>query len=62
MNRNCKKDLVDEIEQNNGLLSIQALSEYRRNGIVVSTKKADTGFIFDRELLLNDGTTVVAWI
>lgn len=62
MNRNCKEDLINEIEQNKGLLSIKALGEYRKNGIVVETRRAATGFVFDRELLLNDGTSIVAWI
>jgi len=62
MNRDSKEKLIQELENNNALLSIKALGEYKRNGVVVRIQKANTGFMFDRELVLWDGTIVVAWI
>lgn len=62
MKRNSINDLLKELESTHTLLGIKALSEYRRNGVVVAIEKADTGFIFDRTLLLSDGRKVIAWI
>ena len=62
MGRNTKEDLLKELEDNRTLLSIKALSEYRNNGVVVAIKKANSSFYFDKELILNDGTSVIAWI
>lgn len=62
MERNSKESLIKEIEINNGLLGIKELTEYKKNGVVVKVKRADTGFIFDKELILLDGSSVIAWI
>ena len=62
MKRDSKECLMQELKSNKGLLSIKALGEYRRNGVVIKTQKVDTVFMFDRELILSDGTSVVAWI
>lgn len=62
MSRNSKEDLLKEIEENNGLLGIKALGEYRRNGVIIRTERANTGFHFDKNLILSDGTSVIAWI
>lgn len=62
MGRDSKEELLKEIEENNTLLGIKALGEYRRNGVVVKTERADTGFTYDRKLTLSDGTSVIAWI
>lgn len=62
MDRNSKEDLLKELEENNWVLGIKALGEYRRNGVVVRTEKASTDFYYDRNLVLSDGTSVVAWI
>lgn len=62
MARNSKNDLLEELEKGRSILSIKALSDYKRNGVIIEIKKANTGFIYDRELILNDGTSVVAWV
>jgi hypothetical protein len=62
MVRNSKQDLLKELEKGRNILGIKALFDYKRNGVVVRVKKANTGFIYDRELILNDGTSVVAWV
>lgn len=62
MERNSKESLIQEIEDNNGLLGIKALGQYRKNGVVVKIQKASTDFMFDKELILSDGTSVIAWI
>ena len=62
MLRNSKDELLKELEQGKSIISIKALSDYKRNGVVVGIKKADTGFIYDKELILNDGTSVIAWV
>lgn len=56
------EELMKELEDNGGLLEIKSLSKYRKNGIVIDIKKANTGFVYDRILLLKDGTEVIAWI
>lgn len=60
MKRDNKECLIKELESNNGLLGIKELGEYRRNGVIVKVKKADTGFMFDKELILIDGTSLLA--
>lgn len=62
MSRNSKEDLLAELKQNHGLLEIKALSEYKKNGVILRLDKADTGFSFDRKLILSDGSSIVAWI
>ena len=62
MERNSKESLIQEIEDNNGLLGIKALGQYRKNGVVVKIQKASTDFMVDKELILSDGTSVIAWI
>lgn len=62
MDRNSKDDLLKELKENKGLLNIKALGEYRRNGVVVKIEKVNTDFYYDKNLILTDGTSVVAWI
>lgn len=62
MERNSINDLLKELESTHSLLEIKALSEYRRSGVVVAIEKADTGCVFDRTLILSDGSRVTAWI
>lgn len=62
MGRNSIEDLKRELKNNGSLLGVKALGEYRRNGVVVKTVRANTGFIYDRELILSDGTSIIAWL
>lgn len=62
MKRNSKESLIQELEDNYGLLEIKALTEYRKNGVVVKIQKASTGLMFDKKLILSDGTSVIAWV
>lgn len=62
MARNSKNDLLEELEKGRSILSIKSLSDYKRNGVIVEIKKANTGFIYDREIILNDNTSIIAWV
>lgn len=62
MARGSVEDLIRELEENKTLLSIRAYSEYKRNGVIIRSEKADTGFVYDRKLILSDGSEVVAWL
>ncbi|MGV3076311.1 hypothetical protein ACEE21_14600 [Clostridium baratii] len=62
MRRKTIEDLKQELKDNRSLLSIKALGEYRRNGVVVKTAPANTGFVYDRKLILSDGKSIIAWL
>lgn len=62
MKRDSKECLIQELENNKGLLGVKELGEYRRNGVVIKTQNVVTDFMFDKELILSDGTSVIAWI
>lgn len=62
MGRETVEDLKQELKSNRSLLSLKALGEYKRNGVVVKIAHANTGLLYDRKLILNDGTSIIAWI
>lgn len=56
------KELLQELDDNHGMLSIKSYSQYRKNGVIVGLERANTGFTFDKTLILSDGAKVIAWI
>lgn len=54
--------LLQELEDNHDILSVKSYIQYKKNGVIVDLKRVDTGFTFNRALILSDGSTVIAWM
>lgn len=60
--RNSVEELLQELEDNYGILSVKSYLQYRKNGVIVGLERANTGFTFDRTLILSDGSKITAWM
>lgn len=60
--RNSVEELLQELEDNYGILSVKSYLQYKKNGVVAGLERANTGFTFDRILVLPDGSKIMAWM
>lgn len=60
--RNSVEKLLQKLEDNYGILSVKSYLQYKKNGVVTGLERVNTGFTFDKILILPDGTKVMAWM
>lgn len=56
------KQAIEEADSVGGMVGITTLSKWKKQGIYKCMRRADTIFLFDREIEFVDGSTVIVWI